>query len=161
MALSRLAYLSVLGLGLALAACGDSSTGDGSNGTGDTDSDGGGGTSTDGGGGKGGADGAAGEAGGGGAAATAPLAPDLEMVMPMAGVLHVEWSTPEACDQIEAERKDPTHDYAVAFTVAGTKTSHMDPGAAEDMDYTYRLRCKVGQVNSDYSNEKSANPTRP
>jgi hypothetical protein len=149
MAHTRFTYLAVLGL--ALAACGDS-TGGGDSSTGTV----GGGS----GGGSGGAGGATGATGAGGAPAAAPKAPELEMVMPMAAVLHVEWSTTGTCDEIEAERKDPMHDYAVAFTVPGTKTSHMDSGAAQDMDYTYRLRCKVGAAYSDYSNEKTANPTK-
>lgn len=154
MAHSRFSYLAILGL--ALAACGDSSTGDGSGTAGTESSSTGGGT---GGAGGTGGTGGAGATGGGGAAA-APPAPVLEMVMPMAGVLHVEWSTSNACDEIEAERKDPTHEYAIAFTVPGTKINHMDAGAAEDMEYTYRVRCKVGNAYSDYSNEKSANPTQ-
>jgi hypothetical protein len=101
-----------------------------------------------------------GAGGAGGEALMLPAAPLLEMVMPMASVLHVEWSTPEPCDEIEAERKDPAHDYAVAFAVAGTKINHMDGEAFEDMEYTYRLRCKVGTLYSGYSNEKSANPTK-
>jgi hypothetical protein len=99
-------------------------------------------------------------AGSGGTAPVLPAAPLLEMVMPMASVLHVEWSEPEPCDEIEAERMDPTHPYAVAFTVPGTKINHMDGKAFEDMMYTYRLRCKVGDLYSEYSNEKSANPTK-
>ncbi|MGK4008359.1 hypothetical protein WMF31_37445 [Sorangium sp. So ce1036] len=83
----------------------------------------------------------------------------LEFVMPMAGVLHVEWTPQEGCDQFEGERKDPMNDYAVAFTLAGTKNAYMDPEATEDMEYTYRLRCKVGEVYSAYSNEMSGNPT--
>jgi hypothetical protein len=121
-------------LGLFLAACGGSDAGD-----------------------TGGAGG-----GGGSGPATPPPAPSLDMVMPMAGALHVEWSSTVACDAIEAERKDtmnPT--YAVAFTEPGTKTSHMDGNATANLDYTYRLRCKVGAHYSDYSNEKSANPTKP
>jgi hypothetical protein len=86
--------------------------------------------------------------------------PVLDTVMPMIGVLHVEWSASTTCDTIEAERKDPTHAYAVAFSVSGTETSHMDSGASADMMYTYRLRCKMGETYSAYSNEKSANPTQ-
>lgn len=98
--------------------------------------------------------------GGSGGGASAPVTPQLEVVKPMAGVLHVEWSTTATCDFIEAERKDdqsPT--YAAAFEVTGDKTSHMDGNAAADMTYTYRLRCKVGSKLSGYSNEMSANPT--
>ncbi|MDC0684483.1 hypothetical protein [Sorangium atrum] len=153
MARSTFAYLAALGIAAALAACGDSSTEDASS----TTTAGAGGM-----GGMGGMDGAGGSTsatGGGGGETAAPEAPVLEMVMPMDGVLHVEWSTPAPCDEIEGERKDPMHEYEVAFTVAGTKTSRMDAGAFEDLEYTYRLRCKVGEVYSDYSNEMSGNPT--
>src|SRR5262249_54091179 len=73
--------------------------------------------------------------GGSGEGATAPT---LDMVMPMLGVLHVEWTASMACDTIEAERKDPMNPYALAFSVAGTETSHMDSGASANMVYTYR-----------------------
>lgn len=101
-----------------------------------------------------------GGAGGSGGGATAPAAPQLVVVKPMAGVLHVEWTTTTTCDFIEGERRDdqsPT--YAKAFEVAGDKTNTMDGNAAGDLMYTYRLRCKVGTAYSDYSNEMSANPT--
>jgi hypothetical protein len=103
---------------------------------------------------------AAGTSGGeGGGPESKPEAPQLDVVKPMADVLHVEWTPTTACDTIEAERKDPTHPYAAAFEVAGTSLSHMDGDAFEDMTYTYRIRCKVGSAMSDYSNELSANPT--
>jgi len=98
--------------------------------------------------------------GGTGGAAAAPAAPQLVTVKPMAGVLHVEWTTTTTCDFIEAERKDdqnPT--FAHGFEVTGDKTSHMDGDAAMNMAYTYRLQCKVGSELSGYSNEMSANPT--
>ncbi|WP_437926740.1 hypothetical protein WMF37_48360 [Sorangium sp. So ce291] len=152
MAYSR--FIGLAAVSLALAACGGSETGSSSDGA------------TGGGGGAGAASGAGGHGGagegggsGGGPVATAPDAPVLSFVMPMLGVVHVEWVPQPECDQIEAERKDPTHDYAVAFTVAGEKKAYMDSEATEDMEYTYRLRCKVGEVYSGYSNEMSANPT--
>ncbi|MFT3772626.1 MAG: hypothetical protein QM820_45120 [Minicystis sp.] len=98
--------------------------------------------------------------GGAGGSAGAPLAPQLVMVMPMAGVLHVEWTSSSPCDFIEAERKDDQHPtFAPAFEVAGDKTSHMDGDAAMNMTYTYRVQCKAGSALSGYSNEMSANPT--
>lgn len=98
--------------------------------------------------------------GGAGGAANVPETPQLVMVKPMAGVLHVEWSTTPPCDFIEAERKDDQHPtYAHAFEVTGDKTSHMDGDAAMNMTYTYRLQCKVGAQLSGYSNEMGANPT--
>ncbi|WP_437966977.1 hypothetical protein WMF04_46745 [Sorangium sp. So ce260] len=148
-----MAYARLIGLAavsIALAACGGSETES-------SPADG-----TGGGGGAGAASGTGGHGGageGGGPAATAADAPVLSFVMPMLGVLHVEWVPQPECDQIEAERKDPMHDYAVAFTVAGSKKAYMDSEATEDMEYTYRLRCKVGEVYSGYSNEMSGNPT--
>lgn len=101
-----------------------------------------------------------GGAGGAGGSAGAPKVPQLVVVKPMAGVLHVEWSATAPCDFIEAERKDDQHPtYAHAFEVAGDKTSHMDGDAAANTTYTYRLQCKVGSALSGYSNEMSANPT--
>ncbi|WP_437300416.1 multicopper oxidase domain-containing protein [Sorangium sp. So ce426] len=64
----------------------------------------------------------------------------------MLDVLHVEWVRQPACDHIEAERKDPMHDDAVAFTVAGSKKAYMDSDATEDMEYTYRLRSNKDTV---------------
>ncbi|WP_437282255.1 hypothetical protein WME90_17290 [Sorangium sp. So ce375] len=148
MVYSRLIGLAAVSL--ALAACGDSETGPSPfEGTG-------------GGGGAGAASGTGGHGGageGGGPAATAPDAPVLSFVMPMLDVLHVEWVLQPECDEIEAERKDPMNDYAVAFTVAGSKKAYMDSEATENMEYTYRLRCKVGEAYSAYSNEMSGNPT--
>ncbi|WP_437717046.1 hypothetical protein WMF45_11900 [Sorangium sp. So ce448] len=152
MAYSRLIGLAAVSL--ALAACGSSETGPSPvEGTG-----GGGGAGAAGG---AGGHGGTGEGGGsgGGPAATAPGAPVLSFVMPMLDVLHVEWVPQPECDEIEAERKDPMNDYAVAFTVAGSKKAYMDSEATENMEYTYRLRCKVGDVYSGYSNEMSGNPT--
>jgi hypothetical protein len=84
----------------------------------------------------------------------------LATVMPMEAVLHVAWTTTSACDFIEAERKDDQHPtYAAAWEVTGDLTSHMDGDAAANMTYSYRLRCKVGDELSAYSNEMSGNPT--
>jgi hypothetical protein len=96
----------------------------------------------------------------GGTAPSAPEAPHLDIVEPMASVLHVQWSETTPCDTIEAERRDGQHPtYATAFDVTGDKTSHMDGDAFMNMTYTYRVRCLVGTTSSDYSNELSANPT--
>ncbi|WP_438016692.1 hypothetical protein WMF18_38775 [Sorangium sp. So ce315] len=134
MAFSRLTRcIGVAACGVALVACGDPDAG--------------------------GPPGGGAGGGGGGPAGALPDAPVLAFVMPMTGVLHVEWTPQDGCDAFEGERKDPMNDYAVAFTVAGTKKSYMDPEATEDMEYTYRLRCKVGEIYSEYSNEMSGNPT--
>jgi hypothetical protein len=98
--------------------------------------------------------------GGAAAAPRASEAPHLDIVEPMASVLHIQWTEVTPCDTIEAERKDDQDtSYAVAFDVTGDKTSHMDGDAFMNMTYTYRLRCQVGSTFSGYSNELSANPT--
>jgi len=95
-----------------------------------------------------------------GAEGTKPEAPHLDAVEPMDGVLHVAWSEPAPCDTVEAEREDGRGAaFAFAFDIAGDETSHMDGDASRNVLYTYRLRCKVGSVFSDYSNQLSANPT--
>jgi hypothetical protein len=97
---------------------------------------------------------------GGAAAPSAPEAPHLDIVEPMASVLHVQWTEVTPCDIIEADRKDDQDtSYAVAFDVTGDKTSHMDGDAFMNTTYTYRLRCQVGSTFSGYSDELSANPT--
>ncbi|WP_437979202.1 hypothetical protein WMF11_25150 [Sorangium sp. So ce295] len=152
MACSR--FIGLAAVSLALAACGGSETGPSPvEGTG---GDGGAGAAS----GTGG-HGGTGEGGGsgGGPAATTPDAPVLSFVMPMLDVLHVEWVPQPECDEIEGERKDLMNDYAVAFTVAGSKKAYMDSEATENIKYTYRMRCKVGEVYSGYSNEMSGNPT--
>ncbi len=98
-------------------------------------------------------------------AAEAPLAPKLDQVAQMAKVLHVMWTNPATkCDSIEGERQAQMPDgtvmekYKVAFTVAGDIDNKMDTGAAEQMKYTYRLRCKVKSTYSPYSNEAGETP---
>jgi hypothetical protein len=87
-------------------------------------------------------------------------APTLDKIMKMTGGLHVFWSNPAGveCDTIEGERKTPTTDYKVAFTVPGSVDNKHDATATEKTTYTYRLRCKVGNDYSDYSNEKTGSP---
>ncbi|MCU0654270.1 MAG: hypothetical protein MUF64_02950 [Polyangiaceae bacterium] len=98
-------------------------------------------------------------AGGSGNASAALQAPQIDMVMPMQGALHVMWINKQAdCDTIEGERKTDTDPYAMVFTVPGEADNKHDTSAMMDMTYTYRLRCKKGDAYSDYSNEKSLNP---
>lgn len=85
----------------------------------------------------------------------------------MMGALHVMWTNPEAgCDSIEVERKAAMADgsvhepYAVAFTLPGAADNKHDTTATDDMDYTYRLRCKKSDKYSTYSNEVSKNPKK-
>lgn len=107
----------------------------------------------------------AGSAGGGasGAAGTpgtaAPLAPTLTELMPMTGALHVMWTNNEpACDTIEGERKSPTEDFKVVFSVPGEADNKHDGTATEPVEYTYRLRCKKGDQVSPYSAEMTGKP---
>jgi hypothetical protein len=98
--------------------------------------------------------------GSGGSPLVKPQAPHLDVVKPMAAVLHVQWTEVAPCDMVMAERKDDQHPtYAAAFQINGVSTSHMDGDAAMNMTYTYRLQCMVGDAVSDYSNEMGANPT--
>lgn len=85
----------------------------------------------------------------------------------MMGALHVMWANPAVgCESIELERKATMADgtvheeYAVAFTLPGAADNKHDTAATEDMDYTYRLRCKIGGTYSKYSNEMTQNPTK-
>ncbi len=82
--------------------------------------------------------------------------------MKMAGNFHVMWTNPASptCDKIEAERKMDAEPYKVAFTVAGNIDNKHDTGAAGDHTFSYRLRCKVGDAYSPYSNELSGNPVK-
>ena len=85
----------------------------------------------------------------------------LMHVMPMEGALHLEWMNNQGdCDLVEAERKMHSDPFQPIFSVPGTADNKMDASATDDMDYTYRLRCKKGGSYSDYSNEMSGNPTR-
>ena len=96
-----------------------------------------------------------------------PQAPKLEELMKMSGALHVMWTNPdEGCDAIEGERKATMaggmvhEEYKVVFTEPGEADNKHDMGATEDMDYTYRLRCKKGDKYSAYSNELTKNPMK-
>ena len=99
--------------------------------------------------------------------AAAPKAPQVTEIMKMMGALHVTWTNNEpSCDSIEGERQAKMSDgsvmekYKVVFTVPGEADNKMDSSATDDMDYSYRLRCKKGTTYSDYSNEMSANPMK-
>lgn len=98
--------------------------------------------------------------GGGGSGNGSLAAPLLEMVMPMApGGLHVTWKNAQAdCEEVEAERKDATTDYAVVFSVPGSVDNKHDGTATDKVEYTYRLRCKKSDSYSPYSNEMSGTP---
>ncbi|HVX97480.1 MAG TPA: hypothetical protein VHK47_21380 [Polyangia bacterium] len=92
------------------------------------------------------------------------LAPVLDTLKPVpadAGMpgLHVGWTNQTAgCDAVEGWRKDALAPYAIVFTEPGTARSHDDFTATQNVNYTYRLRCKKGGAVSEYSSELSANP---
>ncbi len=132
MTLSRLFTFSLVALAL---GCGDSSH----------DGHDGGGAAAQGGSGEGGAG-----------------APVLDRVDPMHGALHLYWTNVSGgCDTVEGERKvGATSAFAPLFTVPGTVDNKADDAATDPMvSYTYRLRCKKGDVYSAYSNERSASPS--
>ena len=86
-------------------------------------------------------------------------APMLMEVMPMEGALHLTWMNMTAdAESVEAERKMDTGEFEPAFSAPGSVDNKMDPQATDDMDYTYRLRAKIGTNFSTYSNEITANP---
>lgn len=89
-----------------------------------------------------------------------PTAPTLDQLMKMAGALHVMWTNNQSCDSVVGERKTATTDYVQIFSVKGTIDNKMDSVATANDEYTYRLRCKVGDTFSPYSNELTRNPTK-
>ncbi len=103
-------------------------------------------------------DGGDGGAAGGSNEATAPV---LDGVEPMHGALHLNWTNTSAvCDTVEGERKRGAEtEFSALFSVPGTVDNKADDAATDSMTvYTYRLRCKMGEVYSPYSNEMSATP---
>lgn len=97
---------------------------------------------------------------GGGDSAPALLAPTLDAVNLMMGGLHVLWTNNQTdCDTIEGERKKPSTEYEVVFTLPGEADNKHDASATQDVEYTYRVRCLKGEAYSAYSNELSQNPT--
>lgn len=102
-------------------------------------------------------EGAAASAGAGSSGIEAPV---LLEVTAFSLALKITWETHEDCDFIEAERKTALTDYEDAFEVPGSDTVYVDEAATADQTYTYRLRCKVGDALSTYSNEKTGNPMK-
>jgi len=90
----------------------------------------------------------------------APAAPELTAITPMAGALHLKWTTHQHdCDSFEGERKTSTQAFAAVFSVPGSVDNEMDATATDPAEtYTYRLRCKKGSTFSPYSNEMSGSP---
>lgn len=85
-------------------------------------------------------------------------APSIVSVEPMAGGLHVTWSLPARCDAVEVERQSPGGAFEVVYTLPGAADNKHDGTATEDFVYTYRVRCKVGDGYTPYSNEVGADP---
>lgn len=148
----RAPSLAAVCLLFVVAACGDS-TGSGGTGTGG-DAAGGAGEL------GGAAEGGAGGAGGAGGSLALPDAPILDEVAPMHGGLHVFWTNVALdCDAVEGEHKTSTTEFVNFFSVPGTIDNEMDDIATDAAEtYTYRVRCKRGEVYSAYSNEISNSP---
>lgn len=87
-------------------------------------------------------------------------APIFDTLKPNASkTLTVGWTNVQKdCDGVEAWRKDALDPYVVVFTAPGTASSQDDPGATQNINYTYKLRCKKGSSYSPFSYELSANP---
>lgn len=139
---------ATLVLVVALAGCGSDDAGGGSGGS----------SSLGGSAGSGASAGMGGQATGGSAGTNGALAaPVIDMVMPMAPAgLHVTWTNVQSdCDEVEGERKTASEAYAVVFTVPGEVDNEHDASATEQIEYTYRVRCRKGSDYSPYSNEVS------
>lgn len=87
-------------------------------------------------------------------------APVLDAVVPMAGALHVSWTSHQHdCDAIEGERKSGDAAFAKVFEVPGSADNEMDGTATDSsLTYTYRVRCKKDAEYSAYSNELAGTP---
>ncbi len=81
------------------------------------------------------------------------------MLMKMTDGLHVVWKNAQKdCDAVEGERKAGAEDYKVVFTVPGVADNKHDGNLTKGTAYTYRLRCKKGDLYSEYSSEKTGTP---
>lgn len=92
-------------------------------------------------------------------ATAAPKAPTMDGIMKMHGALHVSWTNEEpSCTAVELERKTGTVAWKVVYKLPGEADNKHDASATDATMYTYRVRCKKGEVYSPYSGEKSATP---
>jgi hypothetical protein len=166
-----LGHLSAFALGLQMIACGNDDADGGSMGgstmlaAGNTNAGGQNGGAVTAGDWQGG-DGASGGDEGGGTdgggiapLGTPPEAPVISSVMKMGGNLHVSWTLPDdPCDQVALFRKHDSGDYQLAYTLTGVATSQHDAGAVASGEYCYEIVCRVGDLQSDYSNEMCGTP---
>lgn len=88
-----------------------------------------------------------------------PQAPYLDTVAAMHGALHLFWTNETTdCDAIEIERST-SEDFELVFSVDGDVEDLADDDATDpSLLYTYRLRCRQGEVYSPYSNEDARSP---
>lgn len=93
-----------------------------------------------------------------GADGTKPTTPEWVSIEPMAGGLHLVWTKHTDCDSVAVDRKTDADPYETIASVDCEADNKHDADATEDMDYTYRLRAKKGEVYSGYSEEKTAHP---
>ncbi len=91
---------------------------------------------------------------------TSPQAPFLDTVAALHGALHLVWTNETTdCDAIEAERSVAEQPFELIFSVDGDVDDRPDDDATDPSTlYTYRLRCKKGDVYSPYSNEDARSP---
>ena len=99
-----------------------------------------------------------------------PTKPNLEGVVAavpkMGPGLKLTWSEPTPCDTVEGERQtmiDPYPSQATppgppTFSVPGAMKTYLDTAPAQNLFFTYHVRCVVSGVSSDWSNEMAANP---
>jgi hypothetical protein len=94
------------------------------------------------------------------AADTSLKAPYLDTVAAMHGALHVFWTNETLnCDAIEIERSTPKEEYQVIAAVESDVEDLADDDATDpSILYSYRLRCRKGDLYSPYSNEDARSP---
>jgi hypothetical protein len=87
-------------------------------------------------------------------------APYLDTVAAMHGALHVFWTNETLnCDAIEVERSTADQPYEVIAAVESDVEDLADDDATDpSILYSYRLRCRKGDLYSPYSNEDARSP---
>ena len=94
---------------------------------------------------------------------TSLQAPYLDTVAAMHGALHLFWTNETLnCDAIEIERSTPKQAYEVIASVESDVEDLADDDATDpSVRYSYRLRCRKGDLYSPYSNEDARSPKAP
>jgi hypothetical protein len=95
----------------------------------------------------------------GGAKTGKPATPQVTMVMPMGGALHVTWKLNDtSLGAVALMRKKDSGAYAKAYTLPGTAISQHDSGATGSGTYCYQVVTTRDGVDSDPSNEMCGTP---